>query len=453
MLDSFFDMAPKRTIPIVEAKVHAKLGASGSGRWTICHVSPRMEEGLPDTSGEAANTGTICHDLSEKCLKADDDVLLSMALNKNALVHDDGTVTYRLGGESSDGGIVVTQDMIDWAQTYIEFVREMVKAGGTLMVEARLSIEHITGEPDAKGTSDSVVLFPPDELTIIDLKCGFKKVYAKYKLEGLHFSTAPKDIQMEALFAGGPSFKPNTQLVMYAEAARNELQDQLHKLKRIRYIIVQPTLDHIDEYVVSVEEHLKWVAWISEQAENTRDPMAKAHPSPDVCQFCKAYPCYEAERMALEVAFESFEKMDAQETRRPSVQELGKMKRMLPMLRKYCDFIDARTRAELEANRPVDGYKLVAGDEGDRKWGSEFDAEFLLQEAGLPQIEYTKRSLISPAQAEKLTKGKKPKLSKAAWGKLQTIIHRAPPSGTKVVEDIDPRPAITIDLTSSFDFD
>jgi len=40
LLDSFFAAGPahipvKKTIPIVEAKKHARLGASGAARWTI----------------------------------------------------------------------------------------------------------------------------------------------------------------------------------------------------------------------------------------------------------------------------------------------------------------------------------------------------------------------------------------------------------------------------------
>jgi hypothetical protein len=39
--------AKRKVIQIAEAKQHAYLSASGSPRWTMCHVSPRREEGKP----------------------------------------------------------------------------------------------------------------------------------------------------------------------------------------------------------------------------------------------------------------------------------------------------------------------------------------------------------------------------------------------------------------------
>lgn len=460
MFDDFFSMGddkpahikPVKTIPIVEVKKHARLGASNSPRWTICHKAPRLEDGLPDTSGDAAEIGTICHDLGEKCLKADDDVLLTTALGKRAIVESNGLVIYQLD-QGQSVGHVVTDKMTLWASMYIELIRDFVRSGARLMVEARLSIEHITGEADAMGTSDSVLLWP-EELCIADLKCGFQKVFAKYPLEGIDFSTAPNDFQMRSLF-GTETFKPNTQLVIYAEAARNELAkknpEAYARIKRIRLIVVQPTLDHVDEFVLSIEDHLAWIEWIRQQAEATRSDDAKAVPGPKQCQFCKAYPCFEAEQAALDTAFEDFAAFDEERVRRPSVHELSKLKSMLPMLRKYCDYIEARVYAEFESGRSVAGYKLVEGEKGDREWANPFAADLALKAAGIDDNDRYKSKLISPAQAEAMTRGKRAKLSKGEWEKLQQHIIRPPASGYKVVEASDPRPAVTIDISSYFD--
>lgn len=458
MLDSFFNTGPthipvKKTIPIVEVKQHARLGASGAHRWTICHVAPRLEDGLADTAGEAADKGTICHDLGEQCLKLNDDTMLSMALGKKATVSSKGLVTY-LPPQSSEG-YVVTEDMVNWSATYIDFVRKMVMAGGKLMVEARLSIEHITGEPDAKGTSDSVLIFP-DEIVIVDLKCGFKRVYVKQLLAGIHLERAPESLRIKAGFA--EVFKPNVQLVMYGEAVLEELRekqpDVMQRIKRIRYIIVQPTLNHIDEYAVDIAEHSTWVQWIREQAAETRSPFAQAHPAPDVCQYCKAYPCPAAEQQALMVAFDSFEALDKEQLRRPSIDELPRIKKMLPMLENYISYINKLVHGELKAGRKVPGFKLVPGDQGDRYFDDEDAVRSLLVKGGVPRDTIVNEKLKSPAQIEKLTKGrnKVPEVVKL-WDDLQQHIKRAPPSSDKVVEDIDPRDAIVINPAAGFDFE
>lgn len=461
MSDDFFSpaavSAPKKTIPIVEAKQHAYLSSSGSPYWSLCHARPRREEGLPDNSSQATDDGTVMHDLSERCLKAGDDITLSQALGKDAFVQGNGTVLYCM--PKDDGlGTRIDDEFVEHTQAYVDFVRKMAM-GGELLVEERLSIEHITGEPDAKGTSDSVIIFP-DELCIIDLKGGFKKVFAKYKLEGIHFSTAPSSVQQDAIFGNGSGYKPNTQLLMYAEAAR-EVHSVFHDFKRVRIIICMPRIGFVDEHVMDMDEFATWVQWVREQAEATRQPDAKAFPHEDVCSYCKAFPCPEAEAAALQTALGDFDDLDnapnlpiPDATTTSGGYELGRLKRKTPFLRMFCDAIDAKVHGELAQGRAVDGWKMVLGDEGDRAWIDNKKADSLLGEFGLTRDERTVSKVISPAQAEKLVKGKRAspnkKLTKDQWDALQAFISRSP-AAPKVVPADDPRPARMANPADDFD--
>lgn len=446
-----------KTIPIVqEAKPHAYLSSSSSGRWTMCHVAPRREEGLPDNAQQATRDGTVMHDLAEKCLKAGDDLALSQALGKDAFVQGSGTVLYCM--PKDDGlGTRIDEQFVEHTQVYIDFVRKMAM-GGELLVEERLSIEHITGEPDAKGTADCVIIFP-DELCVIDLKGGFKKVFAKYKLEGAHFATAPNSIQMEAIFGNGSGYKPNTQTLMYAEAAREEYS-LWHEFKRVRMIIVMPRIGHVDEFVMGMEEFMTWVQWVREQAEATRQPDAKAFPHEDVCTYCKAFPCPEAQEAALQTALGDFDDLDKAETiaipeATGGGYDLGRLKHKVPFLRKFCDAVEAKVFAELSLGRDVNGWKLVLGDEGDRAWTDEAKAEQALEGFGLAKDERTTAKVISPAQTEKMVKGKRSpnrKLTRDQWDALQPMINRAP-AGPKVVPADDPRPALSRNPADDFDDD
>lgn len=146
-------------------------------------------------------------------------------------VLEDGTCVYAPVGTSfyEDSPIVVDDEMVDAVMTYVEFVRKLA-LGGELHVEQRLSIEHMTGEDGAKGTTDAGIVFP-DELCIIDAKFGFDRIMASYPLENELFEFAPQDAQVARLFSDEARM-PNTQLTMYAEAMRKDLEF-FHEFKRV----------------------------------------------------------------------------------------------------------------------------------------------------------------------------------------------------------------------------
>ena len=50
-------------------RAHAKLSASGAGRWASCPGSVQMEDGIPDSESVYAKEGTLAHELSELKLK------------------------------------------------------------------------------------------------------------------------------------------------------------------------------------------------------------------------------------------------------------------------------------------------------------------------------------------------------------------------------------------------
>ena len=382
----------------------------------------------------AADEGTVMHDLGEKTLVAGDDRYLRMALGKTARVESDGTVTYLPAGS---GAIPITDEMIECVESYVDFVRQLA-LGGELHVEQRLSIEHITGEPDAKGTSDTVVLFP-DEIAVADLKGGFGKVLAKKPMP--EPMTLPNGVVT--------SIKPNTQLVMYADAARVEHQF-FHHFERVRIIIVQPRLSHVDEHVMEIDEFLGWVEWLRQRAEETRtNPTAV--PSEDHCNWCRAFPCEDAKRLALDTAVDDFE--DKPRTPSTDPVELGRQMRLVPFIKQFCAWVESRVRAELQVNRPVDGYKMVEGDMGDRKWSDDTRVVPLLVEYGLKPEDYTTSKIVSPAAIEKmvLRKRKTPnkKLTVDQWERLQALITREE-GAPKVVPDSDPRPALDIDPAADF---
>lgn len=61
---------------------HALLSASGARRWLSCPPSARTEAGLPDSSSEAAEQGTVAHALVEWKVRRLDHRLVDSAGDK-----------------------------------------------------------------------------------------------------------------------------------------------------------------------------------------------------------------------------------------------------------------------------------------------------------------------------------------------------------------------------------
>ena len=98
--------------------------------------------------------------------------------------------------------------------------------------------------------------------------------------------------------------------------------------------------------------------------------------------------------------------------------------------------VRSTARNELQRGRVVDGFKL-AEKRATRKWIDEDQAENLLIDAGGALLELHDRKLVSPRRAERLLKtaGGDPKA-------IEEVVTRQS-SGTTMVPEDDPRPAIT----------
>lgn len=407
---------------------HARRSPSGSPAWTLCPAKLNREAGIEDVGDKsAADRGTICHDLSARVLQGEGDHLIDTAAGKHALVEQDtGQVIYRGPSKPEPSVYEVDDDIVDSARRYVEFVRDLAK-GGELMVEQRVSIEHITGEEGAKGTSDAVILYD-EEICIADLKSGREVVYAKYAID-----------EAVAKITGKPvgSWMPNPQLVMYGEGARNEFVLWMRgDLKRVRMIICQPPLDHVDEYVLDIDEFMWWVEWISARAKLTLDPNAPAIPGEKQCKYCRAAStCSELAQAALNEALTDF---DPPTPRDVELQDLPRVYGLLDMIEDWCKKIRGRMYLELTSGTlgAGCGWKLVQGRKGNRYFEDDNAAQVAMREAGIKEHEMWTKKLIGPAKAEDIL-GKKSE----GFAKLKPLIKQDDGKFT-VAPEYDERPAV-----------
>jgi hypothetical protein len=300
----------------------------------------------------------------------------------------------------------VTQDMADYVDDYIKLVRELAQ-GKMLLVERRVPISHLTGEAGATGTSDVVIVDTAGRnLTVVDLKYGM-------------------GVRVEA--------QENPQLMMYALGALHEY-DVLGVFETVSMYIHMPRLNFVSEYHIPVQELLKAGADIRRGAELCRKAEAAEEgdlaeflePGEKQCRFCKAKATCRALRADVTdvVGGDAACTIDEFAEFLPETVDSETGDNYLPiamskvaLVEDWCKAVRAEVERRLFAGQKVDGYKLVEGKRGHRKWGNETEVEDLFKSFRMRQDEMYDLSLISPTKAEKVFK-QNPK----RWAKVTDLI-------------------------------
>lgn len=375
---------------------HAKLSPSGAHRWMRCPGSVVLEAPYPDSSSSYAREGTAAHELAALVLESPPATAQDY-VGKRIEFEDDGeTMQWP-----------ITQNMADHVDDYVKLVRERAD-GKTLLVEQRLPIGHITSETGATGTSDAVIIDHVNRtIEVIDLKFGMGvRVYAE----------------------------DNEQAQLYALGALEEY-GILGDFDTISMIIHQPRLNHVSEWVISVDQLLdfaKGASFAAGQCDLARsiegDEALTAFLSPGEkqCRFCKAKatcPALRAE-VAEVVGGSAAATIDEFADFTPETVDMQTGDNYLPiamakvgMVEDWCKAVRAEVERRLLAGQKVDGYKLVEGKRGPRKWADAEGVEKLFKSFRLRQDEMYDFSLISPTKAEKLFK-QNPK----RWAKVSECI-------------------------------
>jgi hypothetical protein len=225
---------------------HALLSPSAAHRWLNCTAAPRLEANQIDEGSDYAREGTLAHAYCARHLKT----FLGLPVDGENAEIAELNAQYHTG------------EMDEYTETYKTIVLERFNAArahtadAQLLVEVRLDFSKWV--PEAFGTGDAVII-ADGILDIIDFKYG-------------------KGVRVEA--------KDNPQMQIYALGAW-EAYNFEYDIRRVRMTIVQPRLDNLSTYELSVEDLLQW-------ADNTLAPKAKQAyegNGPQVpgqwCQFCK----------------------------------------------------------------------------------------------------------------------------------------------------------------------
>jgi hypothetical protein len=401
---------------------HSRFGFSGRERYGRCAGSLRLSQDLPERlGGEDAREGTLWHALNDHCLKK----------RVNPLTFVGVELDYEFNGEKCRGA--VTQEMAEHAKDSIDQVYAWMAKdrNARLYTEHKLHLPGI--HPKLTSTLDCAVWLPSLRLLIIiDFKYG-RGVFVPISIDG----------------------HPHKQVEGYGIGFLEMFPD-IRPLE-VQLTIIQPRYPHEDGTTRSVT--LPILHFLDARADLV-DEIArveeadKAYGAPDVsptnwetaylrsgawCRFCPAAatcPVLRAQAQELaKVAFTPDRHPDPNEIA-DWLDKIPAIEARIKSLREFAYGIAARGIA-------IPRHKLVEK-WGNRAWKEGITAENIATATGLDlERVFEPRTIRTAAQVEK-------QIPKSEWKKIENFTTRKS-NGTALVEDSDPRPAISkIDAAEAF---
>lgn len=316
---------------------HALLSASGAGRWLNCTPSARLEDEYGEKKSSIyAQEGTLAHELSELYIKHD--TLLTITEQE---------FNQRL--EEIMANELFNEEMLDVVPTYTEYCASQLAEAKTenllavMEIEQKLDLTEFV--PESFGTADCIII-GDNLMEVIDLKYGKGvPVYAEW----------------------------NKQLMLYSLGALQKY-DIMYNISVVRLTIVQPRINNISSWLISVEELRKW-------AEEELKPKAKLAfdgkgelNAGDWCRFCAVRnQCRKLYEQQFEIAKHEFAK--------PILltdDEIADIVLRTPKFIEWANSVTEYAQAKaIVENKQWPGLKLVEGISR-RKWADEDQASNII---------------------------------------------------------------------------
>lgn len=407
---------------MTEEKKHATLSPSASSRWLECAASVPLTMGV-NTSSVYADEGTAAHELAQRTLLGSKDTNLEA-----------DTIMVETMNPRPDA------DMCLYVQEYVDFVLEEATKGRTF-IEQAVNISSITEEPDAEGTIDALVI-GDDFLHVIDFKYG-------------------QGNRVDA--------EENTQLALYAAGALLREDVPVDAIKSVKLSIFQPRMRNYQSWETTPQRLNAFVESVRKQAQRCWkaveyfDKYKELHekyfkPGASQCKWCAAKAnCPALMQTTFETVSNDFvdvtqplapQLADIQNLKYIDDAELGAVGVLIPLIEGWCKEVMQRINQLALSGRHVDHFKVVYGRKGDRRWAAVEEAEEQLKKMRIKEKDMYTRKLITPPQAEKLSKTGV--IGDRQWKTLSSMIVQDPAKHKVVLET---EPGDPIDLNPAKDFE
>ena len=373
-------------------RAHALLSASSAHRWLYCTPSAVLEQQFPDTASEAAQEGTVAHELAEMKLR---NYFFTTSYSKRKMNAD----IKKLKGNG-----LWQDEMNGYTDEYLDYVKATAlgfDSAPYAAIEKRVDFSAYV--PDGFGTADCILIHG-DVLHVVDFKYG-------------------KGVSVSA--------EGNPQLALYALGAY-EAYKILYPVTKIRMSIFQPRISNISEWECSTRELLAWGDFVRKQAAVAARGEGEYHPGEKTCRFCRAAKtCRARAEKNLELAFGPCGKLPPL----ISDEEVGEYLSKGADVARWLGDLKEYALGACLAGKKIPGWKAVEG-RGSREWTDMDKAFEVLGEAGIAEEVLFERRPLTLAQCEAMV-GKK-----AFAEKVGDFVVKKPGKPALVPES-DKRPAVT----------
>lgn len=370
---------------------HARFSPSKGKQYLKCTASLLLEEQFPDEESPYAAEGTAGHELAEHLIRK----YLKMRTKRPVSEY-------------------YTDGLVDAVEEYVSYVTGQIEEAGRKCADAVFLVEYrvdLTAfVPECFGTADMVII-TDKKVHVIDLKLG-------------------QGVRVEA--------EENRQLMIYGMGIL-QMADSLFDVDTVELTIVQPRLDSLSDWEISVDALREWGSSVFvPKAQEALSGNGEFSPGAETCRFCKArFNCRARSEYFLEEARHEFKDPDLL-----SDEEMARVLLKADALKKWVDEVYAYAQNEAVENRKEwPGFKLVLG-KANRRYTDEDDVIHAAKAAGYEDI--FKTSLIGVTEMEGLM-GKK-RFSEV----LGALVHK-PQGKLTLVPDSDKREPVNLD-TASDDF-
>jgi hypothetical protein len=217
----------------------------------------------------------------------------------------------------------------------------------------------------------------------------------------------------------------NPQLMFYAAAAMRtpEVQWVFEECDEVECIIVQPP--SVKRWVTTTKRIKQFEQELAMAVKISQSPDAPLNTG-EHCRWCAAKPtCPKMTGMVERSLHAQLDILD--------VERIADYLKKADMLEQWITDVRALAHQVLDAGKPVPGFKLVAK-RATRQWADDDQALVAMLNEGIPEDELLTTKVISPAQAEKVLKKHGKQLP------ANQVV--AVSSGSTLVEESDPRPAV-----------
>ena len=217
----------------------------------------------------------------------------------------------------------------------------------------------------------------------------------------------------------------NPQLMFYAAAAMRtpEVAWVFDEVAEVECIIVQPP--SVKRWVTTTKRIKQFEQELAMAVKISQSPDAPLNTG-DHCRWCAAKPtCPKMTGMVERSLHAQLDILD--------VAQIADYLKKADMLEQWIADVRGLAHQVLDAGKPVPGFKLVAK-RATRQWADDDQALVAMLNEGIPESELLTSKVISPAQAEKVLKKHGKQLP------ANQVV--AVSSGSTLVEESDPRPAV-----------